>query len=136
MSGTLVPHPFCLGPGADLRRELESLLSHRGETAGFVLQGMGSLSVANIRFAGRPEPELLKRDFEILTLAGSLALDGAHLHMTIADAAGNVLGGHVARGCIVRTTAELLVAFLPGVRFTREQDAITGYAELGIHRLP
>ena len=57
---------------------------------------------------------------------------GAHLHASLADADGRVLGGHVAPGCIVRTTAEVLLALLDDVRFTREPDAATGYAELHV----
>ncbi len=30
------------------------------------------------------------------------------------------MGGHVARGCIIRTTAEILVALLPDYAFSRE----------------
>jgi predicted DNA-binding protein with PD1-like motif len=41
-------------------------------------------------------------------------------------------GGHVARGCIVRTTAEILLAVLDDVAFARAPDAATGYAELVI----
>jgi predicted DNA-binding protein with PD1-like motif len=36
----------------------------------------------------------------------------------------------VAQGCIVLTTAEVLLALLPDWRFTREPDARTGYDEL------
>jgi predicted DNA-binding protein with PD1-like motif len=35
-------------------------------------------------------------------------------------------------GCIVRTTAEVLVALLPGYRFSREMDEATGFKELQI----
>jgi predicted DNA-binding protein with PD1-like motif len=35
-------------------------------------------------------------------------------------------------GCIVRTTAEVLVALLPGHRFSREMDEATGFKELAI----
>jgi len=41
-----------------------------------------------------------------------------------------VLGGHVAAGSIVRTTAEVLPALLPVWEFAREPDAATGYDEL------
>lgn len=41
-----------------------------------------------------------------------------------------VLGGHVAPGCLVRTTAEVLLALLPAWQFARESDAATGYDEL------
>jgi predicted DNA-binding protein with PD1-like motif len=54
--------------------------------------------------------------------------------MVVADACGRVLGGHVAHGCIVRTTAEVLLALLPGWSFSREPDARTGWDELVIRR--
>ncbi|HEX9171181.1 MAG TPA: PPC domain-containing DNA-binding protein [Telluria sp.] len=127
--------PVRLGPRADLRAALEALLREYDVGAAFVLQGIGSLSVAQLRLAGMAQPLALRADLEILTLAGSLSLDGAHLHMTVADAQGRVSGGHVCPGCIVRTTAEVLVALLPGHRFTREDDAATGFKELGIKAL-
>jgi uncharacterized protein len=128
---SLHPLPLRLHPGDDVRGAIETAL--QGHGAAFVVQGIGSLSVARLRFAGRPQAEELAGDMEILTLAGSVSPHGAHLHMTIADAAGRVLGGHVAPGCIVRTTAELLVALLPQHTFSRELDAATGYPELAIH---
>ena len=39
-------------------------------------------------------------------------------------------GGHVAPGCIVRTTAEVLLALLPDWAFAREHCALTGYDKL------
>ncbi|MRX07685.1 DUF296 domain-containing protein [Pseudoduganella sp. FT25W] len=124
--------PLRLHPGDDLRAAVVAALQASGHQAGFVLQGIGSLRVAQLRYAGMPQPTALPGDLEILTLAGSIAADGAHLHMAVSDAQGRVLGGHVAAGCIVRTTAELLLAVLPGRRFTREHDPRTGYPELKI----
>ncbi len=43
-----------------------------------------------------------------------------------------VLGGHVAAGCIVRTTTEVLLALLSEWDFARELDAATGFYELVI----
>ena len=83
-----------------------------------------------LRLAGATEPETLQGDYEILTLAGTLAADGAHLHVSVADSQGRVTGGHVAHGCTIRTTAEVLVLMLPEWSFTRELDPATGYAEL------
>lgn len=119
-----------LQPGDDLRRRLERVLNEHGATAAFVLSGIGSLSVAALRYAGAERPETLRGDTEILSLAGSISVDGAHLHASVSDAAGRVVGGHVAYGCTVRTTVEVLLVLLPGWRFTREPDAATGYAEL------
>lgn len=124
--------PLRLNPGDDVRAAVVWALLDSGQQAGFVLQGIGSLSVAQLRYAGVPQPTELRGDLEILTLAGSISADGAHLHMSVSDAQGRVLGGHVGAGCIVRTTAELLLALMPGHRFTRELDPRTGYPELTI----
>lgn len=122
--------PLRLTAGLDLRAALESVLAEHQAGAAFVLQGIGSLSVAHIRFAGLPRATELRGDFEILTLAGTLSADGAHLHISVADQHGRVSGGHLAAGSIVRTTAEVLVALLPEHRFKREPDPATGYLEL------
>jgi len=100
------------------------------------MQGIGSLSVAQLRFAGNESPTELRDDLEILTLAGTLSVDGAHLHMSVADSRGQVFGGHVARGCVVRTTAEILLAILPEHRFSRGYDSGSGFMELVIRSKP
>lgn len=128
-------HPLRLSPGDDLRITLQDTLRQLGLQAAFVLQGIGSLSVAQLRFAGADDVTELRDDLEILTLAGSISPDGAHLHMSVADSRGHVSGGHVAAGCIVRTTAELLLALLPEHRFAREFDSGTGFQELVIRGL-
>jgi predicted DNA-binding protein with PD1-like motif len=125
-------HPLRLSPGDDVRVAVEDVLRQHGWRAAFVIQGIGSLSVAQLRFAGIDAPTELRGDLEILTLAGSVSPDGAHLHMSVADARGRVSGGHVARGCVIRTTAELLLAVLPDQRFSRELDPATGFMELRI----
>jgi len=125
-------HPLRLRPGQDLRDALEETIRQLGSQAAFVVQGIGSLGVAQLRFAGIAQPTELRADLEILTLAGSIAPDGAHLHMSVSDAAGRLYGGHVARGCIVRTTAEILLALLPDHAFSRETDPQTGFMELRI----
>jgi predicted DNA-binding protein with PD1-like motif len=122
--------PFRLSPGDDLRTSIEDALKSSGYQAAFVIQGIGSLSVARLRFAGIDEPTEFVEDLEILTLAGSISPDGAHLHMSVADSRGVVRGGHVAHGCVVRTTAELLLAVIPGYSFSRELDPATGFQEL------
>mgnify|MGYP000929381339 CR=1 FL=1 len=63
-------------------------------------------------------------------LAGTIAANGSHLHASLADASGVVQGGHLAYGCLVRTTAEVLLGLLPGLSFRREPDLRTGFAEL------
>lgn len=130
------PLPLRLVPGVDLRRALEDCVRLRGTTAAFVLAGIGSLSRARLRLAGREQPEDLDGNLEILTLSGSVSPAGAHLHMSISDAAGRVIGGHVSHGCVVRTTAEVLLVSLPGCSFAREPDPATGFPELVIREVP
>jgi predicted DNA-binding protein with PD1-like motif len=121
-----------LGPGEDLRAALETLTRAQGWTAAWVVSGVGSLQPAALRFAGAKAATSIDRPLEVLSLSGSLSPDGAHLHMSVADAQGAVLGGHVAVGCRIRTTAELLVAVLPDLAFRRAPDAQTGHDELQV----
>ncbi|MGB8433346.1 MAG: PPC domain-containing DNA-binding protein [Burkholderiales bacterium] len=127
--------PVRLLPNSDLRRTLEATLHERVLRAAFVIGGIGSLSQARLRLAGRKEPKALSGDLEILTLAGSISIDGAHLHMSLADANGRVVGGHVAYECLVRTTAEVLLVLLPEWSFARELDPATGFRELTIREM-
>lgn len=124
--------PLRLTPDQDLRRSLETVVSSRGYTAAFVIAGLGSLSDAHLRFADATLFQSFSGPTEILSLSGSVAANGSHLHMSLATAAGTVFGGHAMPGCIVRTTAELLLALLPDWEFSREQDALTEFAELVI----
>jgi predicted DNA-binding protein with PD1-like motif len=126
--------PARLLPGADLRQSLQTLAQTHAHGSAFVVAGMGSLLVARLRFAGEDAVAELAGPLEILSLSGTLSTAGAHLHMSVSDATGRVWGGHVAEGNLVRTTAEVLLAPLPGWVLTREHDAATGYSELVVRR--
>ena len=124
--------PLRLKPGDDLRRELEAWMAEQQEQAGCVISAVGSLSLAQLRFAGAAEATAIRGDLEILSLSGTLSPDGAHLHIAVADSSGTVIGGHLCAGSLVRTTAELVIGLLPEWQFRRELDPATGYAELRI----
>jgi predicted DNA-binding protein with PD1-like motif len=124
--------PLRLHPGDDLKQGLESWIAHEGEGSAWIVSGIGSLTVAQLRLAGRREASVFDRDLEILTLQGSLCRSGSHIHITVADANGAVLGGHLCEGSVVRTTAEVLVARLPQWHLQRAVDPTTGYRELEI----
>jgi hypothetical protein len=130
-----VPHALRLLPGEDLRRALERHAARRGLRAGFVLTAVGSLACACLRLAGAQHGARLAGPFEIVSLVGTLARDGAHLHAALAGADGAVIGGHLLHGCEILTTAEVVLGELPGTAFARRPDARTGYRELVIaHR--
>ena len=124
------PLPLRLSPGADIRVALEAEVAARGHHAAFVISGIGSLTGARLRLAGAAEPIQLQSDLEVLTLAGTVAGNGSHLHMSVADFEGRVYAGHVAPGCFGRTTLELLILLLSEWSFKRELDPTTGFAEL------
>ncbi|MDI1275424.1 PPC domain-containing DNA-binding protein [Polaromonas sp.] len=132
--------PLRLNPGQDLRTAIEAAVRGANCRAAFVLSGIGSLSSAGLRFAGAKQPQRLTGDMEILSLSGTVAFNGtgqgarssSHIHMALSTATGDVVGGHVAPGCTVRTTAEVLLALLPEWEFSRAPDAATGYDELQI----
>lgn len=123
-----------LAPGDDLRLALEEryrqLMLTQGVEAACIVSAVGSLSAAVLRYAGQPQGTAIDGALEIVSLSGTLSADGPHLHAAVADAQGRVLGGHVLAGCTVRTTAEIVLALLPGWSFRRAPDAATGYAEL------
>ena len=104
--------PLKLGPGSDLRRSLEQLAIEQG-AAGFVLGVVGNLSRATFQCAGRSGPTILEGDLEIITLQGTVAPDGVHLHLSLSDSDCQVWGGHLEPGTLVLKGADLLVGFLP-----------------------
>ena len=128
--------PLRLQPGDDLRQALESWMGEQEEQAGCVISAIGSLSVAELRFAGAAAATTIRGDLEILSLSGTLSADGAHLHIAVANSKGAVIGGHLCAGSLVRTTAELVIGLLPEWQFRRERDPATGYAELAIKAQP
>jgi len=130
-------HAVRLTPGTDLKAELQRLTEAHALRAGCVLSCVGSLSRARLRMpgaAGEAEViETFEEPMEIVSLAGTLCPDGLHLHISLARHDASCIGGHVVQGCIVNTTAELVIGELAEVEFRRPLDPATGYGELSIH---
>lgn len=123
-------HVIRLLPGEDVRDELELWSRQQGIEAAAVTSAVGSLSIALLRHGGRSEGTRVEGDLEICSLSGTLSKHGLHLHLSFADANGAMCGGHLLSGCIVRTTLELVVQEIGGVRLRRLRDEQTGYDEL------
>ncbi len=127
-------HTLRLTPGADLRDALARFAKSRRLRAAATVSGIGSLTTAAIRFAGNEAVTVVPGPLEITSLAGTLSRDGLHVHICVADGDGRCLGGHLAAGSIVRTTAEVVIAELHGQVFRRAIDPSTGYRELVVRR--
>ncbi|HEY3522726.1 MAG TPA: PPC domain-containing DNA-binding protein [Candidatus Limnocylindrales bacterium] len=121
-----------LRPGSDLRAELEALATREGLRAALVLTCVGSLSEVGLRMANQSDTERFTGDYEIVSLVGTISLDGPHLHMSVSDAAGATIGGHLQDRNIVRTTAEVVLGELTAVDFRRPIDPETTFDELEI----
>ena len=121
---------FRLLPGDDLYLKLQS----RAESwqAGCVLVCVGSLSQAFIRLAGAERERLFKGPFEIVSLTGTGCATGLHLHISLSDRSGSLIGGHLKPGSIIETTAEVVIGLLENTCFTRIEDSETGYLELDV----
>lgn len=129
-SSALRVHALRLGPGMDLRGELQRFALTRNVRAGFIITCVGSLSLARLRLAGGAGASTFEGKFEIVSLVGTLSGDGLHLHIAVADSEGTTVGGHLLDGSSVYTTAEIVVGEAEGLHFTRALDAETGFREL------
>ncbi|MBC7703117.1 MAG: DNA-binding protein [Rhodoferax sp.] len=127
--------PLRLAPGIDLRIALYDAVAPRNCRAALVVSGAASLRWASLRMAGATDPEILYGELDILRLAGTVAGNGGHLHLSVADPLDRVLGGHAGVDGPVRTAAEVLLVLLPEGSATRAPDRATGFAERVIGRL-
>ncbi|MFE1743811.1 PPC domain-containing DNA-binding protein [Coleofasciculus sp. H7-2] len=121
-----------LKPQQDLKLSLQDFATQQNIQAGFILTGIGSLKKAIIRLANHRYSTAFNDNFEILSLNGTLATTGIHLHIAIANKEGKTIGGHLMEGCIIYTTAEIVIGASEEFTFLRTIDEQTGYKELEI----
>eukprot|EP00571_Detonula_confervacea_P005961 CAMPEP_0172332150 /NCGR_PEP_ID=MMETSP1058-20130122/62290_1 /TAXON_ID=83371 /ORGANISM="Detonula confervacea, Strain CCMP 353" /LENGTH=195 /DNA_ID=CAMNT_0013049427 /DNA_START=37 /DNA_END=624 /DNA_ORIENTATION=- len=152
-SGAVSAHCLRLRPGDKLMPSLKqaaSIILDRipREQCGsaFVITAVGSLQDVTLRLAnasrinrdahdGNDIKRYANKRFEVVSLTGTFSRDdGCHVHISLADAEGNVVGGHLIDG-VIFTTCELVLGTAHGVEFSREIDNDTGYKELEAHQL-
>lgn len=122
-----------LHPGDELLAGLRAFIQHHALQAAWIAGCTGSLTDVALRFAARDETTWLSGTFEVISLGGTLELAGEHLHLSVADENGAMLGGHVMPGCTVRTTLELVIGELTTLAFSRQPCPLSGYDELVIN---
>lgn len=123
-------------PGQDLKAEIEKVIKANNITSGYIATCVGSLHQVTMRMAGaKPEKQdirTLKGDYEIVSLVGTVSVNGTHLHLSVSDANGQVIGGHLKEGSLITTTAELVIGYDENITFDRTTDPDTGFEELSI----
>ena len=119
-----------LRPNVDLFASLRGFAKEHGLRAAFVASCVGSATRACVRYANQPSASTREGHFEIVSLSGTLAQEGGHLHVAFADSTGATFGGHLMEGTTIYTTAEIVLGELADVTFSREPDSTYGYREL------
>jgi predicted DNA-binding protein with PD1-like motif len=120
-----------LEPGTDVHKALQATVKREGLTAAWVMTCVGSLSRIALRLDGiRAEEDA----FEIISAAGTLGPDRVHVHLSVADPKGMMIGGHLVTGCVVAAegTVEIVLGADDAWRFGRERHPGTGFDELSI----
>jgi uncharacterized protein len=125
-------HVLRLRPGDDLIESIRRYVRTANIRSAAVVTVVGSLKEARVRFANRNEFRTFARKFEIVSLTGTLDPSGGHLHISLSGGDGRTVGGHVDKGCLVYTTAEIVLMELPELDFAREKEPASGYDELVI----
>jgi predicted DNA-binding protein with PD1-like motif len=124
-------YSFRLRPEQDLFDSIESFVADQKIEAGCVLSAVGSLTHATLRLANHEYYNEYDGQFEIVSITGTVALSGSHLHISISDGEGVTIGGHLVSGCKIYTTAEVVLAGFDDVVYTRELlENDSGYEEL------
>jgi predicted DNA-binding protein with PD1-like motif len=129
---------FRLPPGADLLDSICREANREAPASHAIVTAVGSLTKCRVLLAGSTATSIqiveLPGPFEIVALVGTVANNGAHMHIAVSDSDGKVLGGHLMTGSTIDTTCEVVLADLRpgGIALTREADERTGFRELKV----
>jgi predicted DNA-binding protein with PD1-like motif len=136
-----------LPPDADVYRTLEEVARREQIASGVILSGLGSLrevTLRNVRLFPKEFP-IQDRNriytpkaepLEMLSLSGNISQRNGevhvHAHIVISSGLedGRVYGGHLSEGCIVFSTAEIILASVRELGMIREMDPETRVIEL------
>jgi uncharacterized protein len=122
---------FRLKPGQDLWNSIEDVVKDNKIEAGCVLSAVGSFTHAALRLANREHYSQYDGHFEIVSVTGTVSVHGSHIHISISDGDGVTIGGHLVPGCLIYTTAEIVLAVFDDVVYKRELlENDSGYEEL------
>jgi uncharacterized protein len=123
---------FRLKPGMDVKEAMDSFVKEKNIVAGWVSTCVGSVTQYSIRFANQPTGSTAIGHFEIVSLVGTLSTNGSHLHIAVSDSTGKTIGGHLLKGCIVYTTAEIVIGATDKYILDRKEDGTTPWKELQV----
>ena len=128
-------YTFRLKPNQDLFDSIETFVAEKKIEAGCVLSSVGSLTHATLRLANRSFYNEYEGHFEIVSMTGTVSTNGSHIHVSLSDGDGVMIGGHLVSGCKIYTTAEIVLAVFEDVVYRRELlENDSGYEELTVYK--
>ena len=125
-------YAFRLKPGEDLKQGIQKFITEKQIKAGWMSTCVGSLTHYSIRFANQPNANTDSGHFEIVSLTGTVSVNGSHIHISLSDSTGKTIGGHLMDGCKIYTTAEIVIMSSDKFIFKREKDGSTPWEELKV----
>ena len=128
-------HVFRLTRGQDLLCGIQNYAKAHGIEAGCVLSCVGCVTCARVRDASGVTIREITQALEIVSVTGTVSAARTHLHIAFSREDLSTLGGHLVAGCLVNTTAEIVLLELEDIRFGAAYDPQTGYDELTITRI-
>lgn len=128
-------YAFRLKPGQDLKAGIQQMVAENQIKAGWISTCAGSLTEYSIRFANQPIVSIDTGHFEIVSLTGTVSVNGSHIHISVSDSTGKTVGGHLMDGCKVYTTAEIVILYTDQYEFKREKDGTTPWEELQVKKV-
>ena len=125
---------FRLRPGQDLKKSIEDIVKKHDIKAGFIISCVGGIDQAVVRMAGaqpnKQDVRTFTDNYEIVSLVGTVSVNGVHLHTSFSAKDGTVLGGHLKEGTVINPTAKIVLGVEENLEFSREMDDKTGFKEL------
>ena len=123
-----------LKDGQDLKKEITKIMTENSIKAGVIVSLVGGLSKAVLRVPVVSDNDkavkTYEKPFEVVSVTGTLGSGDMHIHISISDIEGNVFGGHLKGGCMVRGTVEVVILVFDDAAYKRVFDEETGYDEL------
>ncbi|MEG0050044.1 MAG: DNA-binding protein [Clostridia bacterium] len=126
----MTQHVFRLHRGDDLYLSIASYAAANHLSAGYIACCVGCVSRARVRDASGVTLRDIAQEMEIVSITGTVSAARCHIHIAFSKEDLSTIGGHLVEGCIVNTTAEIVLCELDNCVFGSEFDAQTGYHEL------
>ncbi|NLC34394.1 MAG: DNA-binding protein [Erysipelothrix sp.] len=123
---------FRLERGSDLKQGIIDFCNENKIESGAIVTAVGCVSEVSIRKADGVNQYFEIKDYELVSLTGTISKDGVHLHVALSDVNLKTIGGHLLDGTIVNTTMEIVIMKFDKYTLTRSFDENTGYNELEV----